>query len=273
MAQAPRPRLWRLRRLRWRFKRFLRKREKRFLTRVARPALNRFLTRYSKVGDPVVFENGQFPWTKDLEAHLDEIRAEVIRLGEIHDVLPTFHEVSPYQKRISKGGGWKTLWLYGFGHDSPIAQELCPVTTRLVKQIPGLRTAFFSMLAPRTHIPSHTGVYKGLLNCHLGIIIPKQTEKCRMQVGDELVVWQAGQSYVFDDTNRHEVWNDTGQERTVLMLQFDRPFRQPGLLVSQLSLWALQFTSYLRKPRQNIVAAEVRLRRAAGERGLLDADT
>ena len=240
---------------------------------MARPALNRVLARYSKIGDPAVFENGLFPWTKDLEAHVDEIRSEVIRLSELQDVLPTFHEVSPYQRRISNGEDWKTVWLYGFGHDSPVAQELCPVTTRLVKQVPGLETALFSMLAPGTHIPSHRGVYKGLVNYHLGIIIPKQAEKCRMQVADELIVWQAGQSYVFDDTNGHEAWNESGEERTVLMLQFHRPLRQPGLLVSQLFLWGLQFTPYLRKPRQNVRAAEVRLRQAAQERGLLDADT
>ncbi len=250
-------------------RRTLKKRFSRFLKRRARPALNRVLARYSKVGDPVVFENALFPWTKELEAHIDEIRAEVIRLGEIQDVLPTFHEVSPYQKRISKGEDWKTLWLYGFGYDSPVAQQLCPVTTRLVKQVPNLQSALFSMLGPGTHIPPHRGIYKGLVNYHLGIIIPKQAEKCWMQVGDQLIVWQAGQSYVFDDTNTHEVWNESGEERIVLLLQFDRPFRQPGLWVSQLFLWGMQFTPYLRKPRKNVRDSEVRLREAAEKRGLL----
>lgn len=254
-------------------RRTLKKRFSRFLKRGARPALNRLLAQYSKIGDPVVFDNALFPWTRELEAHVDEIRAEVIRLSEIQDVLPSFHEVSPYQKRISKGDDWKTVWLYGFGHDSEIAQQLCPVTTRLVKRVPELQSALFSMLAPGTHIPAHRGVYKGLVNYHLGIIIPKQAERCRMQVGDELIVWRPGQSYVFDDTNTHEIWNESGEERIVLMLQFQRPFRQPGLLLSRLFLWGLQFTPYLRKPRQNVRASEARLRQAAEERGLLRADT
>ncbi len=251
------------------FAKRLKKRFSRFLKRGARPALNRLLVRYSKIGDPVVFEKEMFPWTKLLEAHYEEIRAEALRLRDLRDALPTFHEVSPYQKRISKGDSWKTVWLYGFGHDSAVAQELCPVTTRLVRQVPQLQSALFSMLAPGTHIPAHRGVYKGLVNYHLGVLVPQESEKCRMQVGDRLIVWQPGQSYVFDDTNTHEVWNESDEERIVLFLQFHRPFRLPGHLLSKLFLWGLQFTPYLRKPRQNARASDDRLRRAAEQRGLL----
>ncbi len=67
----------------------LKRRISRFLKRRARPALNRFLVRYSRVGDPVVFDNALFPWTKTLEAHYDEIRREALRLGELHDRLPS----------------------------------------------------------------------------------------------------------------------------------------------------------------------------------------
>jgi beta-hydroxylase len=249
----------------------LKKRLSRVLKRGLRPALNRLLVRYSQVGDPVVFEPALFPWTRVIEEHYDEIRAEAIRLDELRDVLPTFHEMSPYQKRISKGDNWKTVWLHGFGHDSEVAQQLCPTTARLVREVPGLQTALFSMLAPGTHIPAHRGVYKGLINYHLGVIVPKQAERCRMQVGDELVVWQSGQSVVFDDTNTHEVWNESGEERVVLMLQIERPFRQTGHVLSRLFLWGLQFTPYLRKPRQNARVSDARLRIAAEQRGLLPA--
>lgn len=250
----------------------LKKRFSHLLKRRARPALNRFLARFSEIGDPAVFENRLFPWTATLEDHFDEIRAEVVRLAALHDVLPSFSEVSPYQERISRDADWKTVWLYGFGYDSEVAQRLCPVTTRLVKQVPELQSALFSMLGPGAHVRAHHGVYKGLVNYHLGVIIPKQAEKCRMQVGDELIVWQAGQSYVFDDTNTHEVWNESGEERIVLMLQFHRPLRQPGRLLSHLFLWGLRLTPYLRTPRKNVRTSDARLRDAAEKRGLFSAD-
>ena len=60
---------------------------------------------------------------------------KALRLGELQDCLPAFHQVSPYQKRISKGDSWKTLWLYGFGHHSEVAQQLCPATTKLLGEV------------------------------------------------------------------------------------------------------------------------------------------
>jgi len=243
----------------------------RFLKRGARPALNRLLARYSLVGDPVLFDAGSFPWTRLLETRYQDIRREATRLQALGQALPTFEEISPHQKRISKGNDWRTVWLHGFGYDSEVAQQLCPVTTRLIRQVPGLKTAFFSMLAPGTHIPSHTGVTKGLVNYHLGLIVPTRAERCRMELGDRQIVWLPGCSYVFDDTTPHEIWNETDEPRIVLMLQFERPFRAPGRQINQLFLWVLRFTPYLRKPRKNVVETDQRLRTAAERRGWIPA--
>ncbi len=249
--------------------RTLRTRLRHLLTRGARPAFNRWLARHSKVGDPVIFGDGAFPWTKHFEEHAAEIRAEALLLYSLRETLPSFHEVSPYQARISRGDEWKTAWLHGFGTDSEVAQALCPRTTALLAEVPGLQTALFSMLSPGAHIPRHRGVFKGLINYHLGLVVPRDAERCRMQVARHRIVWREGESVVFDDTNRHEVWNETDEERIVLMLQFERPFRSPGHELSRLFLWALKRTPYLRVPRRNVRESDRRLRTAAQARGLL----
>jgi beta-hydroxylase len=249
--------------------RSLRTRLRHLMTRGARPALNRWLTRHSKVGDPVIFGDGTFPWTKRFEENASAIRAEALRLYTLRETLPSFHEVSPYQARISRGDEWKTAWLHGFGMNSEVAQALCPRTTALLAEVPGLQTALFSMLSPGAHVPRHRGVYKGLINYHLGLVVPKDTERCRMQIAKECIVWHEGESVVFDDTNRHEVWNETDEERIVLMLQFERPFRSPGRELSRLFLWGLKRTPYLRVPRRNVLASDRRLRVAAEAGGLL----
>ncbi|MBM7114474.1 aspartyl/asparaginyl beta-hydroxylase domain-containing protein [Archangium primigenium] len=59
----------------------------------------------------------------------------------------------------------------------------CPVTTSIVKAIPGLRSVWFSCLAPGAHIVSHTGNDATMLRCHLGLIVP---EGCVMHVGSQL---------------------------------------------------------------------------------------
>ena len=48
----------------------------------------------------------------------------------------------------------------------------CPETVRVLKSIPGMKSAMFSILAPRKHIPEHRGMYKGVLRYHLGLIVP-----------------------------------------------------------------------------------------------------
>ena len=94
-------------------------------------------------------------------------------------------------------------------------------------RFPGLNSAFFSILAPGTHIPEHRGVTKGLITCHLGLIVPRDGD-VRMRVGDRIVRWAEGETLVFDDTYDHEVWNETSGTRVVLLIQFERPLRQPG---------------------------------------------
>jgi beta-hydroxylase len=81
-----------------------------------------------------------------------------------------------------------------------------------------LQTAWFSILSPGYHIPAHRGVSKGIVRAHLGLLIPKEAEKCRMRVGDTINVWRPGEIFVFDDTYEHEVWNDTDEERVILSL-------------------------------------------------------
>ena len=90
----------------------------------------------------------------------------------------------------------------------------------------------------------------------------------RMRVGDEIVHWEEGRSYVFDDTNPHEVWNDSGEERIVLLLQFLRPLRAPGRQLSQLFLSALRLSPYLRLPLARGKIFDEELRRVIEARGI-----
>jgi beta-hydroxylase len=55
-------------------------------------------------------------------------------------------------------------------------------------------------------------------------MVPEPREKVRMQVGKETVIWEEGRCVVFDDTYRHEVWNDTDGVRVVLLIDTPRPF-------------------------------------------------
>jgi aspartyl/asparaginyl beta-hydroxylase (cupin superfamily) len=66
-------------------------------------------------------------------------------------------------------------------------------TAALVRQIPDLNSAFFSILEPGATIPRHRGVTRGPVTCHLGLIIPDTREKCVMKVEDNELLRGAGQ--------------------------------------------------------------------------------
>ncbi len=97
----------------------------------------------------------------------------------------------------------------------------------LLEQVPGMMTAFFSILAPGKYIPDHRGPFNGVLRYHLGLKVPEPAEQCRIRVADEYAHWEEGESLLFDDTYRHEVWNDTDGERAVLFMDVRRPLRFP----------------------------------------------
>ena len=105
--------------------------------------------------------------------------------------------------------------------------QRCPETVKLLDQIPGLKVAFFSILAPGNHIPPHRGKHKGIIRYHLALKVPQPQENCRIRVADQIVHWQEGKSLIFDDTFEHEVWNDTNDYRVVLFLDIARPLRFP----------------------------------------------
>lgn len=177
----------------------------------------------SLVGDKPFYEKNQFPWVADIEKEWGSIRAELEAVMNSGEAIPNFLDVSPGQYRIdAEPGKWKTFFLYGYGYKVEKNIARCPNTTRLVETIPGMKTAFFSILAPGKHIPPHRGPYAGVLRYHLGLIVP-EPEKIRIRVDQEIRHWHEGDSLLFDDTYEHEVWNDSQGTRVVLFVDFVRP--------------------------------------------------
>ncbi len=78
----------------------------------------------------------------------------------------------------------------------------------------------FSLLAPRTRIPPHTGVANTRLVCHLPLIVPPN---CGFRVGASTREWKIGESFAFDDTIEHEAWNDSDELRVVFIFDLWQP--------------------------------------------------
>ncbi|MEL7148503.1 MAG: aspartyl/asparaginyl beta-hydroxylase domain-containing protein, partial [Bacteroidota bacterium] len=101
-------------------------------------------------------------------------------------------------------------------------QTQCPETTRILKQVPNLFQAFFSVLEGGKSILSHHGPYMGYLRYHLGLIVP-ENDPPSIKILDEVYTWQEGESMIFDDTLKHEVINYSTDIRVVLIVDILRP--------------------------------------------------
>lgn len=168
--------------------------------------LDRLIASCSLVATGPVLDVRDFPWTAMLRENWQAIRQEVAAARP-----------QPFVVR-------------GRGIDENLTN--CPVTAALVAQVPGLVHAGIAVLGPGVHIPAHRGATKGLITCHLGLAVPRDGD-VRMALADRVVRWAEGETLVFDDSYRHEVWNDARAARTVLHLQFRRPLRQPGRWVAE----------------------------------------
>ena len=196
--------------------------------------LEKLVSRYSLVGNSVFFENEQFPWAEELETNWMVIRKELEEVLQNVDELPNFQDIAKRQSRIAKDSLWKTYFFYAFGFKVKKNCDYCPKTAKLLEKIPGMKVAFFSILAPGKHIPKHRGKHKGIIRYHLGLIVPKPKVDCWIRVADQVAYWEEGKSLIFDDTFYHEVVNDTDGYRVVLFLDIARPLGFPISMVNWL---------------------------------------
>ena len=184
---------------------------------------------------------------------------------EDHAALPNFQDISKDQIEITDDDRWKTFFLYGYGFEAKLGVEMCPRTAALMREIPGMTTAMFSILSPRKHILDHRGPYKGVLRYHLGLIVPEDAEASRIRVGQDIRHWEEGKSMIFDDTFNHEVWNDTDETRVVLFVDVLRPLPAPDSLINRAIIKAIGYSPFVLDAKRNQEAWERRYRERRGD--------
>jgi len=178
------------------------------------------------------FDRVHFPWLPELEAASEIIRQDALAL--IKDDWERFH---PYiqmppgapvnqWEALNHSPSWSTLHMWRDGRRMDDVCMRCPRTVAILDKLPladqpGFApTAMFSVLAPRTTIPPHTGSSNIRLIVHLPLILPGG---CRFRVGNDVREWRMGEAWVFDDTIEHEAWNDSDQVRVILIFDVWNP--------------------------------------------------
>lgn len=225
--------------------------------------LEAHIAQQSLVGSTAFFDCAAFPWAKELEANYPTIRQELDQLLERVAALPNFQDISTDQYSITQDDRWKTFFFYGYGFKAQQNCRRCPKTTRLIEQIPGMKTAFFSILLPHKQIPEHRGPYKGVLRYHLALKVPSPEQNCGIRVDGEVRHWQEGQSLIFDDTLPHAAWNNTDDIRVVLFIDIVRPLRFPFSLLNEAMIRLIGLSPYVQSAKRQALDWEVRLEQVA----------
>jgi ornithine lipid ester-linked acyl 2-hydroxylase len=188
------------------------------------------LIRFTKNGKKTFFDTGDFAWVARLEESAPLIQRELESVLTKLELIPNFQDIQLEQRRLTMDDGWKTFFFCGYGARHQKNIERCPETNKLLDTIPGLTTAFFSILRPKKRLRRHRGPYKGVLRYHLALKVPENADRCGIKVGQDVRRWEEGKSLIFDDTHLHEAWNDTDEVRVVLFVDFVRPL--PPLLAA-----------------------------------------
>jgi aspartyl/asparaginyl beta-hydroxylase (cupin superfamily) len=182
-------------------------------------------------------ERERFEWLEALEAASGEIRAEALAALEAarEDFVPYISKppgspVDQWQE-LNNSRRWSTYFLWKNGRRLEEHLARCPKTAAALERLPLCEipghapTAFFSVLAPKTRIPGHTGVTNTRFIAHLALVVPP---RCGFRVGAETREWREGRAWVFDDTFEHEAWNESAEPRIVLIFDVWNCFLTPA---------------------------------------------
>ena len=187
---------------------------------------------YPGLGVTEFFDPSHFRWADAVEAAWVEIAGEFAALLESQNahLLPyiQYPENVPLQqwKALNNNNDWKAAHLFQNGTVIEGNVKNCPSTIKLLSTLPqpqipgGGPNAMFSLLAPHTHIPPHTGINNARLVCHLPLIVP---EGCWFRVGSQTREWEPGKLLIFDDTIEHEAMNPSDKLRVVLIFDIWHP--------------------------------------------------
>jgi aspartyl/asparaginyl beta-hydroxylase (cupin superfamily) len=178
------------------------------------------------------YDTGGFDWVPQVEAAAAAVRREIEALmARGTEGFRPYIEAEPNRPRMDDNQllgkrDWSALFLCENGTPAEAVIAQCPESWAAVQAAPLPRihgsapTVMFSLLRPRARIAPHTGVQNTRLVCHLPLIVPPG---CGFRVGNEVREWEEGKLLIFDDTIEHEAWNDSADNRMVLIFDIWRP--------------------------------------------------
>lgn len=185
--------------------------------------VNCFMYAFSTVPNTPYLPLAAFPQLQRLQDNWEQIRDEAARLFDAgHIKVAGAYNDAGFNSFFKSG--WKRFYLRWYDVEHASARQLCPLTTSLVRDIPGLKAAMFAALPPGAKLPRHRDPYAGSLRYHLGLITPNSPD-CYIDVDGERYHWKDGEAVIFDETFIHYAENRTDVNRIILFCDIERPLK------------------------------------------------
>ncbi len=189
--------------------------------------------------EPDFYSNDSFPWTKNLQDNWELIQAEL----DAHLKANTQFNSQKKQQRIHRHGLWKTMPMMTWGVKFHRNLHNFPKTYEVLKQIPGLASASFNLMEKNSKINKHFGETNASIRVHLGLHIPDQLPKVGFEVNGLQRSWEEGNLLIFCDGFEHSAWNNSNEDRYILLLDIVKPefiHRKRFICASVLAALSLQ---------------------------------
>jgi hypothetical protein len=131
--------------------------------------------------------------------------------------------ISYFEENIqTPKASWTTANLLSIGIPDKNLRHL-PYLKQWMTDFPNIINCSISKLKGDSKILPHCGMTNAIYRCHIGIKVPSENVlECGIQVNDEQRPWSDGEALIFIDSNRHSVWNNTTEERIVLLFDVVR---------------------------------------------------
>jgi beta-hydroxylase len=123
--------------------------------------------------------------------------------------------------------GWSKFYVSWYGTTHKSAEDLCPKTTQILKDIKSINASMFTILPGGGQLTRHLDPLACSLRYHIGLDTPN-SDDCFINVDGNQLSWRDGEAFMFDETYLHYVKNNTDSHRLILMCDIERPMNVFG---------------------------------------------
>jgi hypothetical protein len=175
-----------------------------------------------------------------LEGHASMIREEYVAKADSVD--QDYQDAGHDHSKLHKGSWkWHTYMNKGtvannFSSFATNFPQTHKILDNLRQQQPDLffedmpfGFCFLSTLGSHSKIEPHSSPMNLRLRIHLPLLVPSdKPQECGIQVGSQIQPWIPDKCMILDDSYPHQVWNDTDDQRVLLLLDVWHPDVSPS---------------------------------------------